>query len=61
MSAHTAVHESTVGHEWRGRAGMIGLIIAESSLFGVFVVAHLFYTGKSGERAVSERRAQRSP
>ena len=47
MSAHTAVHESTVGHEWRGRAGMIGLIIAESSLFGVFVVAHLFYTGKS--------------
>src|SRR5213596_3241492 len=26
---------------------MIGLIIAESSLFGVFVVAHLFSTGKS--------------
>jgi cytochrome c oxidase subunit 3/cytochrome o ubiquinol oxidase subunit 3 len=35
------------GHEWKGRVGMIGLIIAEGSLFGVFVVAHLFYTGKS--------------
>jgi cytochrome c oxidase subunit 3 len=46
MSAH-ATHESAVGHEWRGRAGMIGLIIAEGSLFAVFVVAHLFYTGKS--------------
>jgi cytochrome c oxidase subunit III len=46
MSAH-ATHESAVGHEWRGRAGMIGLIIAEGSLFAVFVVAYLFYTGKS--------------
>ena len=36
-----------MGHEWRGRAGMIGLIIAEGSLFAVFVVAYLFYTGKS--------------
>jgi cytochrome c oxidase subunit 3/cytochrome o ubiquinol oxidase subunit 3 len=35
------------GHEWKGRVGMIGLIIAEGSLFGVFVVAHLFYAGKS--------------
>ena len=41
-------HAATVvGHEWKGRVGMIGLIIAEGSLFGVFVVAHLFYTGKS--------------
>jgi cytochrome c oxidase subunit 3/cytochrome o ubiquinol oxidase subunit 3 len=40
-------HESAVGHEWRGRVGMIGLIIAEASLFAVFVVAHLFYHGKS--------------
>ena len=32
---------------WRGRAGMIGLIVAESSLFAVFVVAYLFYIGKS--------------
>jgi len=36
-----------VSAEWRGRAGMIGLIIAEASLFAVFVVAYLFYMGKS--------------
>ena len=29
------------------RAGMIGLIIAEASLLGIFVVAYLFYIGKS--------------
>jgi cytochrome c oxidase subunit III len=37
--------------EWgtptRGRAGIIGLIVAEASLLGVFVVAYLFYIGKS--------------
>jgi cytochrome c oxidase subunit 3 len=32
---------------WRGRVGMIGLIVAETSLFSVFVVAYLFYIGKS--------------
>jgi cytochrome c oxidase subunit III len=32
---------------WRGRAGVIGLIIAEASLLGIFVVAYLFYIGKS--------------
>src|SRR5438552_7735631 len=31
----------------RGRVGMICLIVAESSLFAVFVVAYLFYIGKS--------------
>ena len=31
----------------RGRAGMIGFIVAEASLFSVFVVAYLFYLGKS--------------
>ena len=31
----------------RGRVGMIGLILAEGSLFAVFVVAYLFYIGKS--------------
>lgn len=31
----------------RGRAGMIGLIVAEASLLGIFVVAYLFYIGKS--------------
>lgn len=36
--------------DWRppkGRVGMIGLIVAEASLFAVFVVAYLFYIGKS--------------
>ena len=47
MNAHAATHAGAVGHEWRGRAGMIGLIIAEGSLFAVFVVAYLYYTGKS--------------
>lgn len=36
-----------IPHAWRGRVGMIGLIIAEGSLFSVFVVAYLFYLGKS--------------
>jgi cytochrome c oxidase subunit III len=31
----------------RGHAGVIGLIVAEASLLGVFVVAYLFYLGKS--------------
>lgn len=31
----------------RGRVGIIGLIVAEISLFGVFVVAYLYYIGKS--------------
>jgi len=30
-----------------GRAGVIGFIVAETSLFAVFVVAYLFYIGKS--------------
>jgi cytochrome c oxidase subunit III len=47
MSPHAAAHAGTAPPEWKGRAGMIGLIIAEASLFGVFVVAYLFYLGKS--------------
>jgi len=31
----------------RRRAGIIGLIAAEASLLGIFVVAYLFYIGKS--------------
>ena len=31
----------------RGRAGVIGLIMAEASLLAIFVVAYLFYIGKS--------------
>jgi cytochrome c oxidase subunit 3/cytochrome o ubiquinol oxidase subunit 3 len=31
----------------KGRVGMVGLIIAESAIFIIFVVAYLFYLGKS--------------
>jgi cytochrome c oxidase subunit 3/cytochrome o ubiquinol oxidase subunit 3 len=31
----------------RGTVGMVGLIIAESAIFTIFVVAYLFYAGKS--------------
>ena len=31
----------------RGKVGMAGLIIAESAIFTIFVVAYLFYLGKS--------------
>jgi len=30
----------------RGRVGMLSLIAAESTIFGIFVVAYLFYLGK---------------
>ncbi len=32
---------------YRGRVGMTCLIIAESAIFTIFVVAYLFYVGKS--------------
>src|SRR4026209_1818460 len=31
----------------RGKVGMLSLIIAESAIFTIFVVAYLFYLGKS--------------
>jgi len=31
----------------RGRAAMVGLIVTESAFFAIFVVAYLFYIGKS--------------
>src|SRR5262245_23591082 len=31
----------------KGRVGMVGLIFAESAIFTIFVVAYLFYVGKS--------------
>ena len=43
----TAIEGGELSHEWRGRVGMISLIVAETSLFLVFVVAYLFYIGKS--------------
>ncbi len=36
-----------LAHELRGRVGMWCLIVAESSIFTIFVVAYLFYAGKS--------------
>jgi cytochrome c oxidase subunit 3/cytochrome o ubiquinol oxidase subunit 3 len=36
-----------LAHEWRGRVGMWCLITAESAIFSIFVVAYLYYAGKS--------------
>ena len=47
MTTVAMTEPDAVSPVWRGRVGMIGLIIAETSLFGVFVVAYLFYIGKS--------------
>src|ERR1700748_3695733 len=50
MSAVTTPFADT-GRAWslpdRGRVAMAGLIIAESAIFTIFVVAYLFYLGKS--------------
>jgi cytochrome c oxidase subunit 3/cytochrome o ubiquinol oxidase subunit 3 len=46
-SAALARHESPLSHERRGPVGMWCLIAAESAMFTIFVVAYLFYTGKS--------------
>src|SRR5215472_13727740 len=50
MSA-TAISVSELQQPWslpyRGKVAMAGLIIAESAIFTIFVVAYLFYTGKS--------------
>jgi cytochrome c oxidase subunit 3 len=40
-------HESPLSHEWRGPVGMWCLIAAESAMFTIFVVAYLYYAGKS--------------
>src|ERR1700692_5048200 len=50
MSAVTTPLPNTA-LEWRlpsrGKVAMAGLIIAESAIFTIFVVAYLFYAGKS--------------
>jgi cytochrome c oxidase subunit 3/cytochrome o ubiquinol oxidase subunit 3 len=50
MSAVTASFSNTAT-DWRlpsrGKVAMAGLIIAESAIFTIFVVAYLFYLGKS--------------
>lgn len=42
-----AQQESPLSREWRGPVGMWCLIAAESAMFSIFVVAYLFYVGKS--------------
>jgi cytochrome c oxidase subunit III len=46
-----AVSSPSVESQWtlpsRGRVGMFSLIAAESAIFTIFVVAYLFYVGKS--------------
>src|SRR5262245_49174287 len=43
--------DSDTSHTWtlpsRGRSGMVGLIITEAAFFAIFVVAYLYYVGKS--------------
>ena len=50
MSA-TAISVTEIQPSWnlpyRGKVAMAGLIIAESAIFTIFVVAYLFYIGKS--------------
>jgi cytochrome c oxidase subunit III len=40
-------HETEWHLPYKGRIGMYGLIIAESAIFTIFVVAYIFYIGKS--------------
>jgi cytochrome c oxidase subunit III len=40
-------HEMPLSTESRGHVGMLCLILAESTIFSIFVVAHLYYAGKS--------------
>lgn len=51
MSTASRVMQLPEEREWklpsRGRVGMLSLIIGESALFTIFVVAYIFYIGKS--------------
>src|SRR5256712_13039033 len=40
-------HEMQCEYSARGRVAMFGLIAAEAAIFTIFVVAYLFYIGKS--------------
>src|SRR6202035_2812590 len=48
-TADNMIDNSTITQELpeRARVGMFGLIAAESAIFAIFVVAYLFYLGKS--------------
>jgi len=47
MNAMTTPFPGTWSLPYRGKVAMAGLIIAESAIFTIFVVAYLFYAGKS--------------
>ena len=47
MPMAPAVAEIERSRPARGPVGMFGLIAAESAIFTIFVVAYLFYLGKS--------------
>ena len=51
MTTAVAITRPEAGIAWslpdRGRVGMYGLIAAEAAIFTIFVVAYLFYVGKS--------------
>jgi cytochrome c oxidase subunit III len=47
MNAMTTPFLGTWSLPYRGKVAMAGLIIAESAIFTIFVVAYLFYVGKS--------------
>ncbi len=47
MNAITTPLPGTWTLPYRGKVAMAGLIIAESAIFTIFVVAYLFYVGKS--------------
>jgi len=51
MSTHTAIIETDSAEQWRlpdkGMMGMVCLIVAEVAIFSIFVVAYIFYLGKS--------------
>lgn len=48
---NAAITRSSIEPEWvlpsRGRVGMFSLIAAEAAIFTIFVVAYIFYIGKS--------------
>ena len=39
----------------RGRVGMFALIVAEAAIFVIFVIAYLFYLGKSADAGLQHR------
>ena len=47
MSAPLAESRGSWSLPYRGKVGMASLIFAESAIFTIFVVAYLFYVGKS--------------